>query len=224
MPDFDEPQPRSFPAAYAPLLWPAILEEALPIPKDCNTPIELVMARRRSCRQFGAIDRSQISDLLWLSASIRRSDEDGVLSAHGVAPSAGATNSVHILLLFADVGRLARYDRKRHSLIWLDVRHSSAASVLAAARCYLPSNDATVMLFAGELGIVEAKYTAPESLMWRDAGILQGHIGIAASSLSLAFCLLGATGGAWLRELLPEAIGLTGLGTALIGCDESVLD
>lgn len=75
---------------------------------------------------------------------------------------------------------------------------------------------ATLLLLVAEPGKTAAKYLNPDSLVWRDAGVLLGYLSLAAEALGLAFVPLGATGDPWAGTLVDEA-GLTDVGAALVG-------
>jgi len=67
-----------------------------------------------------------------------------------------------------------------------------------------------------EPGKTSAKYSSSSSLVWRDAGVLLGHIGLAAESLGLNYCPLGITGEPWVSQLDSQG-KLSGVGLALLG-------
>jgi hypothetical protein len=131
------------------------------------------------------------------------------------APSAGAIHPIHLILRRPQNKAWQRYDSIAHALI--DVSSSlDAEHVRRAMLEVLPAPEATLILFAAEVGKTAAKYHHPASLVWRDAGALQAVMGFAAHALSLAFCPLGVTGEPWVGELL-EHRGLFGVGAAFVG-------
>jgi hypothetical protein len=108
-----------------------------------------------------------------------------------------------------------RYDAFTHSLRELrtTVRPST---VRAALDEVMPGEKATVILFAAEPKLTFAKYEDACSLVWRDAGVLQGHLSLAAEALGLSLCLLGVTGEPWVSRLV-EQDALVGVGAAYVG-------
>jgi len=78
------------------------------------------------------------------------------------------------------------------------------------------AGSATLLLFVAEPGMTIAKYSNASSLIWRDAGILQGYFAAAAESLDLNFCFLGVTGEPWASQLVDQP-GLCGVGAAYVG-------
>jgi hypothetical protein len=73
-----------------------------------------------------------------------------------------------------------------------------------------------MLLFVGEPGKTFSKYNHATSLVWRDAGVLIGHMALVAESLGLNFCPLGITGEPWVSELDKQG-KLVGVGVALLG-------
>jgi hypothetical protein len=72
------------------------------------------------------------------------------------------------------------------------------------------------MLFAAEPNLTFAKYNEACSLIWRDAGVLQGILSLAAEDLGLNFCLVGVTGEPWVSGLIEQNT-LVGVGAAYVG-------
>ena len=71
-------------------------------------------------------------------------------------------------------------------------------------------------MLVGDMNRVAALYERPESLLWRDAGVLLQTLALVATAYRLALCPLGILGTAVVRALgLPEPI--LGVGVALIG-------
>ncbi|WP_169732561.1 hypothetical protein [Derxia gummosa] len=68
-----------------------------------------------------------------------------------------------------------------------------------------------------EPGKTAAKYVNPESLVWRDAGVVLGYMSIVAEVLGLSFCPLGITAHAELTNLFGPNECLFGAGLALLG-------
>lgn len=132
------------------------------------------------------------------------------------APSAGAIHPIHVLVADDALGGLCRYNPRAHQLdiVGDAVRYSHGLQAVAA-QIVGPSN-AVVLAFVAEPGLSEAKYQHAASLIWRDAGVLQGAFAIAAEGLDLEFRLLGATGGPQIEGLADEG-QLIGVGLALVG-------
>lgn len=130
-------------------------------------------------------------------------------------PSAGAIHPVHLLVIGPKGDGWFLYDSINHALSEVKTE-VDPRSVLDAMRLVLPARSATLMILAAEPGRTGAKYDAPASLVWRDAGVLLGFLAVAAEALDLSFCPLGVTGEPWVGQLLDQP-GLTGVGAAFVG-------
>ena len=80
----------------------------------------------------------------------------------------------------------------------------------------LPAELATLVWFVAEPGLTARRYAASESLIWRDAGVLQGHMALSAASLGLGFTLVGVSMARQASRLVPST-GLHGVGLAYVG-------
>jgi hypothetical protein len=72
-----------------------------------------------------------------------------------------------------------------------------------------------VLAFVAEPGRTAAKYEDSDSLVWRDAGVLQGMLCAVAPAVGLEVCLLGPTGDEWVSRLAGEG-QLRGVGLARV--------
>ena len=122
---------------------------------------------------------------------------------------------MHLIVHFPGTATWHRHDPVGHSLVEVPSALSPAEVRISLDRV-LPGGAATLMLFAVEPGMTFAKYRGACSLVWRDAGVLQGPLAIAAEALNLHFCLLGVTGEPWVGRLLDQP-GLIGVGAAYVG-------
>ena len=73
-----------------------------------------------------------------------------------------------------------------------------------------------VIRLIAEPGKTCAKYEHADSLIWRDAGVLIGHMALVAEALDCSFCPLGITGHEWCASLKLED-RLAGVGLAILG-------
>ena len=83
-------------------------------------------------------------------------------------------------------------------------------------RQVLPEAAGTAIVFAGDMNRVAARYERPESLLWRDGGVLLQTLALVATAFRLAFCPLGILGTAAI-EAVGLADHLTAVGVAMIG-------
>ena len=214
--NMDEPAPRCLYLPYERVRWTVTAEELLPVPRHLHVPYSQVVESRRSIRTFAPISESDLSTLLWLTAGTRDVSSTDSSVAHRAAPSAGGLHPIHLLIVRQQSPFLVRYHSGRHVLEQVKCEHADAVAVMSDASKFMPAGGASLIVFAAEPGITASRYHHSISLVWRDAGVLQGQLCFAASALGLACCLLGATGDAWLTTLLSES-RLLGMGAALVG-------
>ena len=216
--DLGNPHPLPSPGAYTPIKWPA--GDAVPLVPAADVSARAfgdVANARRTRRSFAALDLESLGALLSLTCRVQQlgSTELGFPLTRRPSPSAGAIHPVHLIVLAPAQAEWHRYDPFRHALVKVPttvdahlVRREMEELVAAPA--------ATLLLFAAEPGMTAAKYGNPWSLVWRDAGVLQGCLSLAAEALDLRFCLLGVTGEPWTSRLLDQP-GLVGVGAAFVG-------
>lgn len=216
--DLGDPVPWPEPRPYRPVRWPdgevRSLAADTPWPQKSFADIAI---RRRTRRSFAALDEARLGALLALTCRVRALGPDPLgfpLSTRPV-PSAGAIHPVHLIVHFPGTATWHRHDPVGHSLVEVPSA-LSPAEVRASLDDVLPGGAATLMLFAAEPGMTFAKYRDACSLVWRDAGILQGYLAAAAEALDLSFSLLGVTGELWVGRLLNQP-GLVGVGAAYVG-------
>jgi hypothetical protein len=213
--DLGVPTPRKGwkPNVQAP--WPSGRREVLP--KGLEGPevtLRDVFANRRSRREFKPLALESLSQLLVLACKVHFSICDTTQSSRP-APSAGALHPIHVLLHRPGDELWNCYDPFEHALV--DVASQiSPIAVREDLGAIMPGDDATLLLFAAEPSGTFAKYEHACSLVWRDAGILQGYFSMAAEALGLHFCLLGVTGEPWVSRLVCEK-ALFGVGAAYVG-------
>ncbi|HRE04642.1 MAG TPA: hypothetical protein PKX00_03470 [Opitutaceae bacterium] len=189
----------------------------IPLPKYSRprlSSIERVFARRRTKRTFRAISRQQLSDLFWLTLHPKRS---GRLETHPL-PSFGGLHVVHVLVIHpaSEPKGFCVYDRMAHAL---GVVACNAKVIRMTARKYatvLPMGKGKLLLFAADIRRARSVYRNPESLLWREAGVILGGMALAAEALGLSFCPLGKAGDRELGQLLPESCWVA-LGAAVVG-------
>jgi len=158
-----------------------------------------------------------VGTLLWHTARCQESipGPKGLRLEHRPVPSAGALHPIHVLLEVPGRPCWARYDPHAHALSVLPDDWPLSQLRTSATRL-LDQPASTLLAFVAEPGLTSAKYFCPESLIWRDAGVLQGAICMIAPQAGLGACLLGFNGnGAF--ESLGQQGQLVGVGTAMVG-------
>ena len=217
--ELGEPIPRDITRQYVPFQWPA--SGLMPLEDACQhvtADAAAVLMRRRSHRRLSQASMKDLSTLFSLSCRTQSwgANSLGFYTTLRPAPSAGAIHPVHVLVSSPDDQHWMRYLPDYHSMQFLDRSILSPDEVRMQLRDVCGPSDATILLFVGEPGKTAAKYANPSSLIWRDAGNLQGIIAVAAEALSLGFCQLGITGEQWVRRLDKQE-QLVGVGVGLLG-------
>jgi hypothetical protein len=207
-----DPAIRKTPAAYKPFAWP--VDHTLPLPVPT---IELRRGVRRSERALALPSLDELSALLWHTARTQEviPATTGFALERRPAPSAGAIHPIHILVEWPGPACWARYESAAHHLEYLP-DHLGLSALRAAAEAFASGSHGALMLFVAEPGLTEAKYHHADSLVWRDAGVLQGVLTSVASTLGLGTCLLGLSGDTVVADLGKKG-QLVGVGTALAG-------
>jgi len=216
--DLGNPIPKEAPQPYTPAPWPAGRSRSLPREfAGATRSFQDVAHLRRSRRTYRAPDETTLSHLLSLTcrAGSTISQQLGFPQTMRPAPSAGAIHPVHVILHGKDDPGWSRYDPFTHALVELP-SGLKPCIVRTALEHVLPSADATLILFAAEPALTFAKYSDGCSLIWRDAGVLQGYFSAAAEALALHFCLVGVTGEPWVSRLVDQR-ALIGVGAGYVG-------
>jgi SagB-type dehydrogenase family enzyme len=214
-----DPVPRTIPTRYAPVAWDIGSRRLLDVfAGDCLGTMAATLEDRRSERTFAAVPDALLGTLLWHTARTKESGPSslGFQIEHRLAPSAGAIHPIHVVVQLADGGGWARYNPQEHSLDVLLNGGRLLQPLVDQCEKVLPLGNGRLALFVAEPGMTAAKYDNSESLVWRDAGILQGCLALVAASLGLNYCLLGITGNPWVTTLSNQG-KLQGVGVAIFG-------
>jgi len=212
------PIPLETPSQYKPYEWPSQDLEHLLVPAELTLPsLEKVIERRRTRRSFGQLNREQLSSFLWLSCRTLAKGDDciGFPITQRPESSAGAIHPIHLILGdYADSWN--RYDPDQHALSKIGSDGSVLIDLWHAARKVVDPEEGTILVFVAEPGKTYAKYEFADSLIWRDAGALIGHMALVAEGLELDFCPLGITGEPCVSKLDNQQ-HLVGVGLAILG-------
>lgn len=217
--ELPEPLPRMAPARYQQLEWPSGRVVQLATRTE-GLKVDLVemIERRESRRTFLKMDEPSLGEFLWLACRNRwsRESEYGPDQESRAHPSAGAMHPIH-LLLARDATALQRYDPIAHALVEVPNSAAGAKAALEASHASLGGNQGVTLALVAEPGKTEAKYEHPETLVWRDAGVVLGYLSLIAECMGLAFCPLGITGHLSVVPCLPADGRLVGAGLAVLG-------
>lgn len=215
-----DPKPRDVPQRYEPIVWPEGRRIQLP-PRTAPLVVDVVtlMEQRQTKREFTReLSLEALGEFLWLACRSRssRASPYGPDQESRPHPSAGAMHPIHVFVA-RDGEALYRYDPSGHALVEVPGTELNAGHIVAAAQASLELGQGWVLALVAEPGKTGAKYKDPESLVWRDAGVVLGYMSVVAEALGLAFCPLGVTGKPQVTEGLPNADALRGVGLAVVG-------
>jgi SagB-type dehydrogenase family enzyme len=202
-----DPQPRATPLLYLPFCWPVARLKALE-PGAAPLPVDLakMLTTRRSHGPGLTPTIESIGGLLWqVSRTISTAPSPyGFELERRPVPSAGALHPIHILLRSSEEGSWTRYDPRTHQLEYLVDEQGRLVGLAEHALEVAGATNGIVMAFVAEPGRTASKYKNSESLVWRDAGVLQGTLCAVAPALGLQLCLLGPSGDAWISRLTDK--------------------
>jgi len=221
------PAPRSKGLTHARFTYAVTGLVRLPLPVRIRAGCNRALTSRRSHREFSApLAMVNLSTLLWYTGKAleTRSPVATLQGAwsHRVTPSAGGIHPIDILPLVrtANGRALCWYDPWRHQLWRLKVRSPSALRELVA----LPAEilgaggaKATVIWYTADFAATRARYRDADSLVWRDAGCIQGITTLVAAALDFGCCLLGPTGEPFLSRILGLPLAVKGVGGCSLG-------
>lgn len=213
--NFLEPVPRVAPIKYSKVSWPVSGMVELPIP-SIKESIWPPLTPRRTTREFGPISLEEVGGLLWHTARCQETEPSdlGFDLQFRPVPSGGAIHPIHVLVEHSG-SQWARYEPLTHQLQLLDPQ-IDLQGLHTAAEAVLEPGQGRLLAFVAEPGMTQAKYDHWESVVWRDAGVLQGAMVLVASQLKLNMCLLGLTGHQYVAKLGGEG-QLGGVGMAIVG-------
>lgn len=228
--DLGNPHPRPEPAPYTPLEWPEgkalVFEDDVPTMERPETLLAFsasavsfssLAGSRRTRYGFGALGLATLGTLFTFTNKVllQGSDQLGFALSQRPAPSAGAIHPIHVIAHLPGSPRLHRYDPFAHLLRELSC-DVDILQLRDSMNAVVDGCDGVLLMFVAEPGRTFAKYSQASSLVWRDAGILQGYFSMAAEALGLNFAPLGVTGEPWAGQLIQQA-GLAGVGVAFVG-------
>lgn len=216
------PRPLKVEKSYCEFKFPIIQREYLPKPfKKNHNDFFRIVINRRTRRDFGLLAESQLSTVLWYTSHVKYlSKEQGrIISQKRPVPSAGGRHPIDLLIVApTDEGWSASvYDPFAHCLCYLDIDSYVLEELLMDVDSVVAIQQATLIWFIAQPDRTMSKYTNSTSLIWRDAGVLQGQFSLVAESLNLSCCLLGITGDKFINKLFSSKGKLVGMGGCLIG-------
>jgi SagB-type dehydrogenase family enzyme len=218
--DFGVPKPRCAPLEYIPFEWPYTAIESLPLPTErLDIGFFHVLEKRRSVRDHGDLSISDLASLLWFTCRIKSWGDNSALGfpcSLRPVPSAGAIHPIHVLISSPTSGGWKRYIPESHSFGTIDANVVSDIPFRETLAEFFPCSHSIIISLVAEPGKTASKYEFPESLVWRDAGVLQGFFAITAAALDINLCPVGVTGAPLAFNLDKEG-HLLDVGVLLLG-------
>jgi hypothetical protein len=179
-----------------------------------------VALSRRTMRVAGPM---ALSDLMTLVRFVAARREIGIAENSGrsrkITVSAGALHPIDVLIV-AGPG-------VSEPIVYSDaddlfgsvplINDHDFSSEIEKLENMLPHAKGHLLLFTGDLDMVDRAYENPASLLWRDAGAVLQSLAFAATALDLAFVPLGSLGTGVLRNLRCPSAAFLAVATAFIG-------
>jgi SagB-type dehydrogenase family enzyme len=217
------PSPRRIPLKLSETPWSTRGLRLLAPPGQPAVTADVfqVLDNRVSRRGFSALTERQLSALLWHSARSRFSylDATGRRVDSRPAPSAGACHPHDLLVLQPNRRDFAAsiYDPYVHALTEVTCQAQLRRTFIRHVNAVLPTHRGTLIWLIAQTQRTASRYDYPESLLWRDAGVLLGVMAIVAESLGLSFCPVGVTGDPSVSALMGVPRAGCGFGGAIVG-------
>ena len=139
---------------------------------------------------------------------------------HRGVPSAGGKHPIDLLVMdwTRTPGALHLYDPLSHSLRVLKGFPSALnVSLSRAAEACVGWRAGLVIWHVVQVARTASAYRYPDTLIWRDSGVLTGAMAIVSAAVGLSCVPLGITGEPWLSRGLKANHQVMGGGGAVIG-------
>ena len=171
----DEPTPRTDPEIPRSFSWPTRRKFICPpVTPPPVTAFATVVEQRRSVRFMAPVAIRELVNFMAYSTRPRFLRNDPARESLRLSPSAGALHCIDTLLIdWRTSRRVARYDPSDHTLDLLHIaKYDYLDKFVSRCEAILPNASQTAIVLVADLPRINSKYENPESLIWRDAGIL----------------------------------------------------
>ena len=175
---------------------------------------------RSSSRNFGPLIPGQLDHLLWFAAKALATQvqSDGYVLSHRPSPSAGARHPIDILVCSDDTQpTIAYYNPFEHSLATLSLDPIMVTALMTHINAAVNMQQGVFLWLLAHPPRTSAKYTHPESLIWRDAGALLQQIQLTATALKLNSCALGTLAEPFADRLFGNIGSVLSTGGIIVG-------
>jgi len=219
--DLGSPVPEQSESVLAEQRYPVLDRRYLPVPTAFPAASFFdVIERRMTRRTFSTVPLPLLSMVLWSTARMKTSNvlPSGFVWQHRPVTSAGGRHPIDLLVLQCSEGvwSCSVYDEQAHALCRLGLDQSALSLLLGQIEEVVPPQDGTVIWHVARPQRTLTKYRHGSSLIWRDSGVLTGHMALVCEALGLNFCALGITGEPFVSSMLNMA-DVVGVGGAVIG-------
>jgi len=182
--------------------WKVVRSVRLPREFDCpSADLFDILEVRKSRREFQAMSIQDISTLLWFTQRQTATIPGTHERVKTPIPTAGALASVRTVVLGPSEDAWV-YDMVEHRAEVLSAPIDTCNRIRRSASEFFNIGDGSLLLFFASRHFITRYYESPDSLVLREAGVLQGTLGLVAEALELSFCPLGTTAEDWLISLL----------------------
>lgn len=196
------PFPKNKPDYYQAFQYPIAKKISLTRPLDFpeNQFLDVLLSRR-SEKPEKSISQKETGEILYLSNRIEEFfiDDSGFIRSYRVSPSGGARHPIDNLTctLNSLENGLSYYNPLDHSLNSLKVTKADLQNFLDDVASNSNMRGGTLVWFAIQFEKTSSGYKNPESLYWRDLGVLLYCTQLVATFLGYKSCPIGA--------LVPES-------------------
>lgn len=178
-----------------------------------------VFFNRKSSRGLFNLSLDDLSKLLFYSCKIKsiEFDEDDFLLTKRVTPSAGSRHPIDLLISFPNAERdLYYYNPIDHTLGLLNLEKNKLDIFFSHINKNLSIENCCLIWFSIQTTKTSSKYENPESLYWKDLGVLIHALQLIATFLGYKSCPLGTLASDSFYDLFGSEDLLSG-GGILIG-------
>lgn len=215
-----DPRPRTEQSKFMPFIYP--IKNKISLQRDFESEgkdfLEVIL-NRESTRKFTKFEQLDIEKLLHYCCQIKsiEFDETGFLLTKRPTPSAGSRHPVDLLISMPNkIRTLDYYNPIDHTLGELQIEKNKLDNFFKVINENLAIQNACIIWFSIQPHKTASKYDHPESLYWRDTGVLIYALQLVANYLGFKSCPLGTLAKETFNELFNSERLISG-GGILIG-------
>ena len=195
---------------------PFISRHSLPLPIGISGSFRLALELRQSACDFPPLSETSLATWLHFTSGIRAISGSVPIHQRRYVASFGALHPTHIIFGRYEAGWFV-YDPESHEARNLQVNPDAEKHLWTEAQRCFAAESGTLIVLVADQDLAEQYYENPETLLFRDSGVLLGHASLVAAALGLSFRILGATGSPWVDRLTDWPFNATAVGLAWLG-------